>query len=213
MQTLRPKTFLFRSVLCSIVVCLCFASFANAQRSTRYGKSILGTLAPQNQASARKLVAPNFVTINKFDSQVAITASPNQQLQYSSVPNGSLGYITLRRRFTNNTGRAVTQLRIRFLELITKGGGAEADARLISAVGGQVRRSDGQHIEVVGLELENAPLQPQGGGVNSTARAATITLATPLAPTALNNTVDVALRLGVERGGRVRYFYIIEAAF
>jgi hypothetical protein len=65
----------------------------------------------------------------------------------------------------------------------------------------------GASIPVKGTTLETPPLQPNGGGLNSTLSAGTITLAAPLVP---NAKIDVQLLTGVKQSGTFRFFIIVE---
>ena len=56
--------------------------------------------------------------------------------------------------------------------------------------------------------LETPPAQPLGGGFNSSATTATITLGTPLAPGA---SVNLQILLGVQNSGSFKFFFNVEA--
>ena len=73
-------------------------------------------------------------------------------------------------------------------------------ARTISWTGATV-------VTVNGLRLEEPPNQDAGGGLNSTVRAGTIDLRTPLAPGA---TLDVQFLLGVQTADSYRFLIIVE---
>ena len=62
-------------------------------------------------------------------------------------------------------------------------------------------------VTVNGLRLDEPPNQDAGGGLNSTVRAGTIDLRTPLAPGA---TLDVQFLLAVVQGGSYRFRVIVE---
>ena len=63
-------------------------------------------------------------------------------------------------------------------------------------------------ITIEGTTLEQPPAQTIGGGLNSTASASTVTLASPLAPGA---SVNVQFLLGVQQGGSFRFLLNVEA--
>jgi hypothetical protein len=63
-------------------------------------------------------------------------------------------------------------------------------------------------VTVQGTTLEQPPTQPNGGGINSSMAAGTVTLATPLANGA---SVNVQFLLGVQTTGTFRFLVIIEA--
>ncbi|MGH9945402.1 MAG: lamin tail domain-containing protein, partial [Pyrinomonadaceae bacterium] len=132
------------------------------------------------------------------------------------VTNGTLGTLTLRRRFTNATGLNVTRLRFRIVDITTLGNtvAGQADLRaLTSALGSfvNVTNSSGQTVRINNLTLEEAPNsggtntlpQTAGGGLNSSLAAGVITLATPLGP---GQNINVQFRLGVQATGGFRFF-------
>src|SRR6185436_14034749 len=98
-----------------------------------------------------------------------------------------------RRRFTNNTGGAVMQLRFRITNVKSPIVSGTADLRALSSsavvVGG---------VNVVGTTLEQPATQGSGGGINSTLGVGTITLGTPLASGA---SVNLHLLFGVQQTG------------
>ena len=125
----------------------------------------------------------------------------------------TFGTISFRRRFTNNTGQFVTRLRFRVVDITTLIGGTgvpagTADLRVISSSTSSVILSGGGMSTVQGLTREEPPVQPNGGGLNTSLSAATVTLATPLAPGA---SIDVNLLLGVQQTGTFRFFVNVEA--
>jgi hypothetical protein len=135
---------------------------------------------------------------------------------FGSSPT-STGTLSIRRRFTNNTGQSVTRLRFRIVDITTFPSIAgTADLRAISS--SQVTatcQSEGgtPHLcsdnaspqtTIEGTTLEtDAQGQPNGGGLNST-----LSLATPLAAGA---SVNVQFLLGVEQNGTFRFFVNVEA--
>ncbi|HEV2800221.1 MAG TPA: hypothetical protein VGW12_06980 [Pyrinomonadaceae bacterium] len=133
----------------------------------------------------------------------------------------SFGTISIRRRFTNNTGAQVTRLRFRIVDITTfpEGLGSEngiADLRAItsSQVAATCQSESGTphlcsdnpttitNIEGTTLETDMHG-QPNGGAFNST-----LSLATPLADGA---SINVQFLLGVEANGRFRFFVNVEA--
>ena len=56
-----------------------------------------------------------------IDPAVAANASPNYVRDFTSDPanNSTFGTISLRRKFTNNTGTPITRLRLRIIDLTT----------------------------------------------------------------------------------------------
>lgn len=181
----------------------------------------LGAPGPQSATSPRRKLAGGGIVINQFDSRRGFFSAPNNEVNYrDKTANGSARTLTLRRRFVNTTGRDVTELRVRILGLTTKASNAPtgADVRLISSVGGRIKRTDKQVLDVSSIVLEEPSDEAAGGGVNSSGRVIAITLEKPLTATddpktatIQENAVDVELRFAIERGGFVRYVYTVEA--
>jgi len=135
---------------------------------------------------------------------------------YGSSPT-STGTLSIRRRFKNNTGAAVTRLRFRIIDLTTFPSPlGTADLRAITST--QVTATcqsesgtphlctdnGGPTTTIEGTTLEtDASGQPNGGGFNST-----LSLATPLADGA---SINVQFLLGVEQNGAFRFFINVEA--
>jgi hypothetical protein len=120
---------------------------------------------------------------------------------YNSTTAGSW------RNYTS-TATPVKRLRFRIVD-ITSGPAAAgtADLRVLSS-SGTVTDSTGTVVATInGLRLKEPPNQDAGGGLNSTLRAGTIDLRTPLAPGA---SIDVQFLLGVQTGGTYRFFVSVE---
>jgi hypothetical protein len=138
------------------------------------------------------------------------TPGPSQ-----TSPNGTL---SIRRRFTNNTGQPLARLRFRIVDVTTfpSPGAGTADLRAITSsdqiatcigTGGGCA-SPGAMININGTTLETPPTQPNGGGFNSSLSAGTITLATPLASGA---SINLQFVVGVVQPGSFRFFINVEA--
>lgn len=134
-------------------------------------------------------------------------------------PNTSpLGYLSIRRTYTNNTGQPVTRLRFRIVDISTSpegtgpSGNNIADLRALSRSGSfTVTRADMvSTVTAEGLTLEQPPSQPQGGGFNSSLTAPTVTLQTPLSATAPDNKIMVEFLLGIVQTGNFRFFVNVE---
>ena len=122
----------------------------------------------------------------------------------------------------NNTGAPVTRLKLRIVDFTTLGSDGIADLRVLSGTTGPVSgiqdagtclASNGSAttpctVTVVGATLETPPAQPNGGALNSSVSAGTITLATPLAPGA---SVNLQILLLVKKTGSFKFFFNIEA--
>ena len=127
----------------------------------------------------------------------------------SAVTNGPLGTYSVRRRFKNNTGQTLNQLRFRITDVQTLGGrliyGNQAELRVIDA---QLVGLGGTGLKA--LKVETPPQQLSGGGVNTGLLVdGMLTLAQPLQN---GQTVDVEFLLGVVRDGKYQFIITIEAA-
>jgi hypothetical protein len=71
-----------------------------------------------------------------------------------------------------------------------------------------VTLSGGGSLFVQGTTLETPPAQPNGGGLNSTLAAGTVTSMTPIAN---GGAIDLQFVLGVQQEGTFRFFVNVEA--
>ncbi|HJR06337.1 MAG TPA: PQQ-dependent sugar dehydrogenase [Pyrinomonadaceae bacterium] len=169
--------------------------------------SELGAPGPENTTSPVQHNAT--IKASLVDPQVASSAAPNRVRAGGQIPNGQFGTFTIRRRFTNKTGRTVTALRFRLTGITTLGtpvtSAPQADLRATTSSDTDVQTSSGL-ITVKGTILEQPATQASGGGLNST-------LVVPLAGGALiaNASVDVQFVLGVQQDGSFRFFVNVEA--
>jgi hypothetical protein len=131
--------------------------------------------------------------------------------------NGAQGTLSIRRRFTNQTGAAVTRLRFRIADIttfFTPAGTADLRAMTSTSYNAVCTGSGGgcsaagAVVLTEGTTLEEPPAQPNGGGFNSTLSAGTITLITPLANGA---GINLQFLLGVQQAGSYRFFINVEA--
>lgn len=179
----------------------------------------LGAPGPENLSSPIQRHAQ--FTEAPLDPAASASAMPNRERSTAVVPNGSLGTLTIRRKFTNHTTNTVTRLRFRVIDITTFNTPTSplpgqptpctspcADLRALSSPDEAVVATSGGPVSTSGLTLEEPPAQPNGGGYNSSLRVNTITLATPLASGA---SVNVNFRLGVMRSGGFRFFVNVEA--
>ena len=127
----------------------------------------------------------------------------------------TFGTLSLRRRFTNNTGAPVTRLRFRVVDITTLTGGGSlvvpagtADLRVLSSPDINVTTAGGGMLAIKGLTREEPPTQFQGGGLNTSLAAGSVTLAQPLLP---GGTIDVQFLVGVQQQGSYRFFVNVEA--
>ncbi len=199
-----------------------FVSTNGAVFSTR--QSILGAPGPENLAS------PVFKTNAAFpiallDPAQSGSAIPNRvRTQFAACPPASsptvtcdatksaAGTMEIRRTFTNNTGAPVTRLRFRITDLTTLGNQTAgiADLRVLNNSGNFiVTITGGSMVTVQNLTLD-APSDAvtNGGGLNSTVSAGTITMGAPLAN---GGSISVNFMLGVQQTGNFRFFVNVEA--
>ena len=179
---------------------------------TRRGRH-LGAPGPENLTSP--INRTRLIPASLIDPCVPNSASPNRVRDLTndpSEPNDEFGTLTIRRKFTNNTGANVTRLRFRVNEITTLPvPTGTADLRPLTSTPVVVSISaacGGGTTTVQGTTLEQQPTQSNGGGFNSTLSAGTITLATPLAPGA---SINVQFRNGVQQTGGFRFFIVVEA--
>src|SRR5262245_58905285 len=183
-------------------------------------QSVLGAPNPENRSSPVERSALSFAGL------VDPTAPPSggeNRVRFATcgLPNGppcpldpttsQFGYLSFRRKITNNSGGPVTKLRFKILDLTTLGspgsGPTQADIRLLTSSDISVTIS-GVPTTILGTTLDSPPLQALGGGLNSTLSAGTITLATPIPNGASAN---VQFMLGVQQGGGFRFWVSIDA--
>ncbi|HEY9282882.1 MAG TPA: hypothetical protein VIP46_05460, partial [Pyrinomonadaceae bacterium] len=199
-----------------------FISVSTSGTATSIGQR-LGAPGPENLASP--VQRNDRVKASLIDPMVSFAAEPNSVRKQCAVAEecnplrSANGTFSIRRRFTNNTGEDVTQLRFRLVNVTTLPQPAgTADLRAISSsqVTG-VTVTGGSTVDVEGTTLEAAPpdgatanasSQPLGGGINSTLAAGTVTMATPLAPGA---SVNLQFLLGVQQPGAYNFFVNVEA--
>ena len=180
----------------------------------------LGAPGPQNLGSPRYTID---VVAFLLDSTKGAAGNPNRVRDTTAIgPNAATGTMSIRRRFQNNTGGAVTKLRIRVVDISTTfiAGGGVADLRLLTSgdttdvVGDPATctasgfGSTPCTVVIRGTTLETPPAQSMGGGFNSSATTGVITLATPLAPGA---SINLQLVLGVQTTGSFKFFFNVEA--
>ncbi|HET6862635.1 MAG TPA: lamin tail domain-containing protein, partial [Pyrinomonadaceae bacterium] len=139
---------------------------------------------------------------------IAATLPPNRV----RVGSGNGGTLSIRRTLQNNTGAAVTRLRFRVVEITTAPAPDLATAILaVTSSSNSIEASPcGPNVTITGLTLEDTPVpvQPQGGGQNSTLSAGTITLAAPLAN---GSSIRVNFLTNVVQAGHFTFFVNVEA--
>ena len=199
-------------------------------------QSTLGAPGPENSQSPVALNVSEFAA-GPVDPAVCAACGVNRERSLVSDPmhNSTFGTLIIRRTFTNNTGRELTRLRFRIVDLTTYPAvlPALADMRVLTSSDSLVTVTGGNTVLVQGTVLENPPSQSHGGGLNSSLAlpgiapslqrggvrlsgvpskgvksGGAITLAAPLAP---GQSVSVQILLGVQQPGSFRFFVNVEA--
>ena len=168
-----------------------------------------GAPGPENLCSPIQRNATIPITV--IDPTVSGAAPPNRERFNTPEPNANLGTLHFRRTLKNNTGQPLTRLRFRIIDITTRGTCPArcADLRVLSSTDGTVMLSNGTIVTVRGVRLEeNPPIQPDGGGYNSSASVDFVTLTNPLMP---GQTVNVDIKTGVMLEGPFRVWVNIEA--
>jgi autotransporter-associated beta strand protein len=163
------------------------------------GAAALGAPGPENRTG---LVSRN----GGFSAAVPLGVTSSVR-RTAAVTNGALGTLSLRRRFTNNTGQSLSKLRFRVADLSTWNSrqifGSQAELRVLDAT---LEGLSG----LKATKLETSPLQPNGGGINAGLLIdGALTLSSPLGP---GQSVDVEFLLGVMRGGTYQFILVVEGA-
>ena len=180
--------------------------------------AMLGSPAPENLASPRENLS---VIASLIDPTVASSLPPNRVRQFcgdagapacpADTNTAPSGYLSIRRRFTNNTGANVTRLRVRIYDITTLNTpvaiAPQADFRAVTSADVNVTTGF-SNVLVRGTTLESLPAQTMGGGFNSGLSVNAVSLATPLAPDAA---INVQFLLGIVQSGRFRFFVNVEA--
>ncbi|HEX8293425.1 MAG TPA: Calx-beta domain-containing protein, partial [Pyrinomonadaceae bacterium] len=163
------------------------------------GAAALGTPAPENRTG--------LVSHNGGFSVAVPPGVASSVRRGTAVTNGALGTLSLRRRFTNSTGRALSKLRFRVADLSTWNSrqvfGSQAELRVLDATLEGLSGLKAAKLEVV-------PARPYGGGINAGLLIdGALSLPSPLAS---GQSVDVEFLLGVMRGGTYQFILVVEGA-
>jgi hypothetical protein len=176
------------------------ATNANASLPT----ASLGAPGPENLTSPVNLAA----TIPP--SPVAPCVSDSTAPNVVRTGSGNSGTLSLRRRFTNNTGGNVTRLRFRIFDVTTSPAPDASTAILASTTSLTVIEATpcgGGNVSIKGLTVEEPPTQASGGGFNSSLSAPV----TQIAPLPMDATIDVNFLMNVSQAGVFRFFVVVEA--
>ncbi|HEX7316456.1 MAG TPA: Calx-beta domain-containing protein [Pyrinomonadaceae bacterium] len=173
------------------------------------GGQRLGAPGPENLSSPKD--NGSNIGHSKLDPAQAETAAPNvvRDLTSDPVNDSTLGTLSIRRTFTNNTGDSITRLRFRVIDLTTyPQPSGTADLRVITSNATNVSLTGGATSNVLGTRLEQPPWQDNGGGINS---SLTVTGVTPNAPLVAGAGVNLQFQFGVEQAGCYRLAVVAEA--
>ena len=177
----------------------------------------LGAPGPENVDGPLQSVAPAELANAVLDPARGDNHSPNFVFDPTSdsANESTLGTVTIRRTFTNNSGAPITRLRFRIIDLTTEpapAGTADLRARTSGAstvsINGANGSCPGNSCSVQGVTLEEPPAQSLGGGINSTLAAGTVSFAAPLAD---GGTLNLNFLLGIEQEGNFRFSVLAEA--
>jgi hypothetical protein len=115
--------------------------------------AILGAPGPEGLSSPLQRNAQLPMTV--LDPAVSANVAPNRVRDTAAIgPNAAAGTLTLRRTIFNNTGAAVTRLRVRVVDITTLNtpgyvpGGSQADMRALSSSDTTVTLSNGTQVLV-----------------------------------------------------------------
>ncbi len=179
--------------------------------------SLLGASGPENLSSP----TGHGATINSSlpDPTKAATVVPNRARDTrafswlnpftNNTLSFPLGTLSIQRVFTNNTGRPVTKLRFRVVNMTTLGTSTlcgscnYADLRIVGSSGTVTDSTGAVVYTATGLQLEQPAAQDLGGGYNSTVVVDLSSL--PNGALAAGNTLSVQFLLGVIRGGNFAF--------
>jgi hypothetical protein len=174
--------------------------------------SVLGAPGPENVFSP--ITRTSRYSVGLVDPAQCSTCQPNyERVGADHGVNKAFGTLTLRRKFTNNTGQTATRLRFRVIDITTLNTPAPAgtaDLRLTDS-SDTIRGA----FTIRGTQLE-LPMQPLGGGYNS---SATVVLpdggltstSGGTCPAGATCSLDVQFTLGVQVQGAFRFIVNIES--
>jgi hypothetical protein len=181
--------------------------------------------APGPESLSSPIQRNSTISAALLDATVSQNGPPNRVRDFTTDPanNSTFGTLDIRRRWTNNTGAAVTRLRFRIIDITTfpaPSGFADLRPRtstlvVVSGINDAATclASNGVAttpctVNVQGVTLEQPPSQPNGGGFNSSLSAGTVTLGTPLANGA---SINLRFLLGIQQTGSFKIYVNVEA--
>jgi Lamin Tail Domain len=147
----------------------------------------LGSPGPENLASP--IENNTLVPAALLDTAAVVNAEPNRGRNATAIANFPAGTLTLRRRVTNNTGAAITVLRLRVVILPAGATRSFAGAARTAFAGDEP--GEGVNIHIVSTAGETAV--PTSGGPVNTAGTTIDSPLSPLSSGGYNTSVVVAL--------------------
>ncbi len=167
----------------------------------------LGAPGPENSNSPIQRNAN--INASLIEPTMASSLEPNRVRCASCTgTNAPQGTLSIRRRFTNNTGVTLTRLRFRVVDITTFhspiSSSPQAQLRLTTSIDETVSTSFGSSfVKATTLEL---PSTDPGGGINSS-----VSVALPAGGLINRSFIDVQYTLNVFDPGRFRFFVTVEA--
>ncbi|HEU4511347.1 MAG TPA: hypothetical protein VFR78_24170 [Pyrinomonadaceae bacterium] len=169
----------------------------------------LGAPGPENLEGSRD--SGENITHSPVDPAQADNASPNVVRDFVSNPaqNATFGKLSIRRKYTNNTGAPITALRFRVINLTTfPAPSGTADLRPMTSFAVSVPLTGGGGDVAEGTDLEQPPQQANGGGFNSSIRGSIVNLINPL-PNGVS--VSFNFEMGIQQTGCYSLALVAEA--
>ncbi|MBV8856580.1 MAG: hypothetical protein JOZ02_06450 [Acidobacteria bacterium] len=177
----------------------------------------LGAPGPENLSSP--VQRNGQVAVGNLDPAVGTSSPPNRVRTFAEdgANNSTFGTLLIRRTITNNTGAPVTRLRFRVVDQTTypaPPGSADLRARtsgatpIVVTITGTNPACTGRACTVQQTTLETPPAQPNGGGLNATLSAGSVTLANPVPA---GGQINVQFLLGIQQTGTFKFFFNVEA--
>ncbi len=168
----------------------------------------LGAPGPENLSGPR--TQGTDIDNSVLDPAQLETDSPNVFRDNTSDPpnNSTFGTISIRRRFTNNTGSNISRLRFRVVDLTTfPSPSGVSDLRPRTSGDIVVPLTGGGSASVRGTTLEQPPSQTNGGGFNRSMSVAV----SPGAPLVNGDSINVQFLLGIQQTGCYVFGVVAEA--
>jgi uncharacterized repeat protein (TIGR01451 family) len=188
---------------------------------------VLGAPGPQSLSSPK-----SYKNTQMTGSLVEPAADAHITPNRVRVGTGDTGTLSIRRTITNNTNQTFDYVRFRVIDIPTLNSpnptGTRAQLRLVTSGDAETFvNSETRQVIIRGTILEydsgTEPVQPNGGGLNSSVRAnlpppalpghpADVTLSLPAGSLVEpGNTLDVQFLLNVVKAGDYRFYVFVEA--